>query len=295
MAIVASTFAWGTWWIPLRQLDALGSGSVWFTGLGVALPALLFLPHTLKHLKRIIGAGWPLIICALAFGISTSFYAEGAMRGNVARVILLFYLTPVWSTLLARLLLGEPITARRLLTIVLGLTGMWIILGEDGSLPVPQDVAEWFGLIAGLSWAVAMVYRQKTRHLSVSDLAGPIFICMTLFFFALTLVPGGRTWTLEGNFYLAEAWVWIIALAVIWHLPAILLTLYGGAVVEPGRVAILLMLEVIIGVGSAAILANEPFGLRELVGAAFVLASSICEFVKVPGKGPGARNSQQPG
>lgn len=282
IAIVASTFAWGTWWIPLRKLDSLGNGSVWFTGMGFLLPALIFLPYMVRHARRIISAGWPLLICAIAFGISSSFYAEGTMRGNVSRVILLFYLTPVWSTLLARLILGEAITRRRMFTIVLGLTGMWIILGKGGSFPVPQDVAEWLGLLAGIGWAVAMVYTQLTKHLSMFDIAGPVFVCMALSFLGLTLIPGGRTWTNETSLLLPQAVLWIVAIAALWHLPAILLSLFGGAVLEPGRVAILLMLEVVIGVGSSALWAGEIFGFRELAGATFVMAASVCEFVRLP-------------
>ena len=66
---------------------------------------------------------------------------------------------------------------------------------------------------------------------------------------------------------------------MIWHIPTVLLSLYGAREVEPGRVAILLMLEVVIGVGSAAMLANEPFGVREIIGALFILSASLYEFV----------------
>lgn len=55
---------------------------------------------------------------------------------------------------------------------------------------------------------------------------------------------------------------------------------------EPGRVAILLMLEVVIGVGTAARLAGEPFGLREIAGALFVIGAGLCEFAPAIYKSP---------
>lgn len=278
-AILFTTFLWGTWWIPLRKLDSLGDGTIWFTGVGALLPALLFIPLMLRRRRRLLAGGLPLLICALSFGVACAFYAEGAMRGNVARVILLFYMTPIWSTLLARLLLSEPITRRRLASIVVGLSGMWIVLGGDGAIPLPRDVAEWMGLIAGFAWALAMVYTQINSKLATLEIAGPVFFAFAIVFISTTLIPGGRDWSTTSLSLWPAAVAWILALAMIWHLPSIILTLFGGASVEPGRVAILLMLEVIIGVGSAAMLANEPFGLREGIGAVLVIAAGLCEFM----------------
>ena len=272
---------WGTWWIPLRKLDEIGSGTVWLLIAGVALPALLFLPRLGQSLRAIARGGWPVVICAITISAAGSLYAEGAIRGNVARVILLFYLTPVWSTLLARIMLGEPITRARLVSIVLGLLGMWIILGGDTStlIPRPKDVAEWMGLIAGVSWAFAMVYIQRTSDTSMLDLALPVFVCFALTFVIVTLVPGGRSWALPS----VESWpialLWVVLIALFWHIPAMLLTLFGAVEVEPGRVAILLMMEVVIGVGSAALLSGEPFGTREIIGTVCVMCASVTEFL----------------
>ncbi len=285
LAIFASTFIWGTWWIPLRKLDELGQGTIWLVGMGVALPALMLLPHALRHTRRIYTGGMPLLICALAWGLTCTFYAEGAMRGNVARVILLFYLTPVWSTLLARWILGEPITAQRLLTIALGMIGMSIILGNDSGtlIPQPADVAEWMGLLAGMFWAVATVSIQKTRELPLLDVAFPALAMFALCFITVTLIPGGRSWQALPAAPFADALLWTLLIAVLWHLPAILLTLFGAVDVEPGRVAILLMMEVVVGVGSAALLANEVFGTREFIGALFIVSAGIAEFIPLPG------------
>lgn len=288
LAIFVSTFIWGTWWIPLRKLDELGNGTIWLIAAGVALPALILLPHALKNWRRITSGGWPLFLCGLALALTCTFYAEGAMRGNVARVILLFYLTPVWSTLLARWLLREPITRQRLLTIALGMIGMWIILGGAGSqgagsfIPRPADAAEWMGLIAGMFWAISTVSIQKTRKLPMLDIAFPGFALFALCFIAVTLIPGGRSWQALPAVPITDALLWIVLIAVLWHLPAILLTLFGAADVEPGRVAILLMMEVVVGVGSAALLTDDVFGLREMVGALFIISAGIAEFIPLP-------------
>jgi len=178
-------------------------------------------------------------------------------------------------------MLAEPITRVRLISIALGLSGLWIILGDQsGSLiPRPRDLAEWMGLLAGLFWALAMVYVQKNRGANIVEMAFPILLCFAVSFLLLTLVPGGRAWSTLPAIQWQEVIIWIVLIAVIWHIPTVLLSLYGANEVEPGRVAILLMLEVVIGVGSAALLANQPFGIREIIGTLFIISASVCEFV----------------
>lgn len=280
LAILLSTVLWGTWWIPLRQLDELAGGTIWLVAAGIWVPALLFLPIFIATGGRVLRGGSAVLYCAVFYGLSATLYAEGALRGNVARVILLFYLTTVWSTLLARVMLNEPITRARVVSIVLGLTGMWIVLGSNsgGLIPMPGSVAEWMGLTAGLCWALAMVYARKIGRIPVAEMAFPILCCFAVSMMLVTIIPGGRSWdmSLDVSFGVAVAWVLLIGL--IWHIPTAVLTLYGANDVEPGRISILLMMEVVIGVGSAALLANEIFGIREFLGSMFIVSASIAEF-----------------
>ncbi|MDD9856900.1 MAG: DMT family transporter [Gammaproteobacteria bacterium] len=283
LAILASTVLWGTWWIPLRKLDALGFGSIWSTGAGLMIPLLAMLPVVVVHRRRIARAGRPLLLGAFFFACALAMYAEGMLRGQVARVILLFYLTPVWSTLLARFMLGQPITPRRILTLVFGLSGMLVILEVDNASPLPRDVGEWLGLASGVAWGLAMVYTRRTRAHPVADKVALQFIFLVVIFAALTAIPGGRQWSaagLEADFS-PWLWLWLPGFALVWNLPVVWLTFYGGGRIEPGRVAILLMMEVAIGIVTASLFTDEPFGLRELLGAVLIIAAGLTEFVRV--------------
>jgi len=279
---LASAILWGGFWIPLRKLDELGGGSIFLLGAAFFLPLLFLLPALIARPKRILDWSPSVWIMGLTFALAGSLYAEGAIRGNVARVILLFYLTPVWSTLLARFFLSEAITLRRLLTLCLGLSGMYVILGMESGLPIPQNIAEWFGLAAGIAWGVSMVCLQKSRTTPLIDLGMAIFLFYAPILALLTLVPGGRHWHFDSNLMVPAAILWVLALAFVWNLPAALLTIFGAVEVEPGKVAILLMLEVIIGIVSANLLTDEPFGLLEVLGAVLIIGAGVVEFVPLP-------------
>ena len=281
MAILASTVLWGTWWIPLRKLDALGFGSIMATGGGLLIPLLVMLPVVIMHRKRIAAAGAPLLLGAFFFACALALYAEGVLRGHVARVILLFYLTPVWSTLLARFMLAQPISPRRVLTLVFGLAGMLVILEVDHASPLPRDVGEWLGLVSGIAWGLAMVYARRTPTHPVMDKVALQFIFALLLFCALTIIPGGREWSVANFDITITSLAWLLGFAFVWNLPVVWLTLYGGGRIEPGRIAILLMMEVAIGIITASIFTDEPFGLRELLGAVLIISAGVTEFVKM--------------
>lgn len=288
LAILASTVLWGTWWIPLRKLDALGFGSIWSTASGLLIPLLVMLPVIVIYRKRIAAAGWPLIFSAFFFACTLAMYAEGVLRGQIARVILLFYLTPVWSTLLARFMLGQPITPRRVLTLVFGLSGMLVILEADNASPLPRDGGEWLGLGAGVAWGLAMVYTRRTAAHPVADKVALQFAFVVLIFTALSAIPGGRVWAGAAVELTPAALGWLLGFAFVWNLPVVWLTFYGGGKIEPGRVAILLMMEVAIGIFTASVFTDEPFGLREFTGAVLIIAAGVTEFIKV-GRGALAR------
>ena len=65
--------------------------------------------------------------------------------------------------------------------------------------------------------------------------------------------------------------------ALAWLLPCTWLLLWGARHLEPGRVALLLLLEVAVAASSAALLAGEPFGIREAMGCLLILGAGAVE------------------
>jgi drug/metabolite transporter (DMT)-like permease len=277
LAILLSTFFWGTLWIPLRELDRAGLNGVWATTAGFTIPLIVLLPFAVRRRRRIVAGGWPLLAGGFLLALCIALYAQGLLRGFVARVILLFYLTPVWSTLLERWVLGHPITRARVATITLGLLGMFVVFGIGERSPVPCTVAEWMGLLSGFCWGCAMVAVRGNESTAELDKVFVQFLFLAPLFFLFTLIPGGPGWAMPSVGALLHSAKWLLAFGLIW-MPAVLwLTMYGGSRIGPGRVAVLLMLEVVIGLGSAAILTDEPFGARELLGAGLILAAGGSE------------------
>ncbi|MFC0267442.1 DMT family transporter [Kushneria aurantia] len=274
--VVLAGSVWGLYWLPIRAISTQflpggwGSLAATLMALVVLSPAALYYRGDLRRL--------PLrsLLWLLLGGASFMFYSIGLVHGRVATVILLFYLTPVWSTLIARLALRWPVPPLRYAVIVVGLCGLALVLSAEGGLPLPQGVGDWLGLASGVIWALA------TTGMRLSPMPGA---AVSAFVFALggalaalvlaTLMtpwpglPALAAWPLAAGQLLLAGGLW-------WGLAMVAL-LWATARLDPTRVGILLMSEVLVGVLSAAWLANEPFGALAVLGAVLVITAAALE------------------
>jgi len=74
-------------------------------------------------------AGGATVLGGLFTGAAFSSYAIALNHTEVVRVLLLFYVTPIWSTLIGLAVLGERLTLSRLAALALALLGLVVILG----------------------------------------------------------------------------------------------------------------------------------------------------------------------
>ena len=86
--------------------------------------------------------------------------------GDVVRVVLLFYLMPLWAVLLARLLLGERLTPAAPLRVVLALAGALVVLWPPKRRrAAAAHLAEGLGVLGGFSFALNNVMlRREARQ-----------------------------------------------------------------------------------------------------------------------------------
>ncbi len=199
--------------------------------------------------------------------------------GDVARIVLLFYVNPVWSVLLERLILKTRITPGRGAALAVGLIGM-IILNYDGEgLPLPRSFAEWGGLAAGFCWAIALVTMRMTPKVGMVEKAFLQYVTAMIVggaILALGIFPPQADWAAV-NWPVAILWVAVVA--GIWVVPGLLLSFWAAARLSPTRASMLFMAEVVVGVVTAAIWTDYPFGWREAIGGLVIVSASVLEIL----------------
>ncbi len=276
VGLVVGGILWGIFWIPLRALDEAGISGAWpglLVYVGVAallLPLLAIRPGLLR--SPVKSLAW----CGLFTGTAFALYGISLFYTDVVRVLLLFYITPVWSTLLGAFLLGEKITRSRLTALVLGLSGLLVILGVGTRFPWPQNLGDWMALFSGMAWAYGTlcVYRLKDSGVYEQLLA---FTLGGFVVSAIALMLGGAIINTPISLPQISNALPLLAIAVAMMLPMLFLTIWPARLLSPGRVGLLLMSEVVVGVGSAAWLTGEPFGVREVTGTILVIAAGLVE------------------
>ena len=273
IAIVASGALWGLYWIPLRYLDAHGVDAVWTTlGLFVAGLALLA-PVLLRHPPARAAFTPRMLVTGLLTGGSFVLYSISIVLTEVVTAILLFYLSPVWATVLGRLLLAERFTGARLTALALGLGGLWVVLGGESGIPLPRNPGDWCALIAGVTWAFGTLrVHQDTAVPPVAHVTalfiGGAAVVVAVALLPITGAPAPLVTVQAGAIVLAVA---VISVASAWGI------FWGVRLVSPGRAGLLLMMEVVTGLASAAVLAGEPFGMAQLIGSMLIVAAALVE------------------
>ena len=164
LALALNALVWGLSWWPLRQLDALGLHPLWATAAVFTLATLVLTfisPQGWQHFKQHPQLWWLMA----ASGLTNIGFNWAVTTGDVVRVVLLFYLMPTWSLLLAWWMLGERPTRGALMRLSLALVGVLLVLKTpESSWPLPQDLPDVLALLAGFSFALTNIWLLRLQH-----------------------------------------------------------------------------------------------------------------------------------
>ena len=274
--IAGSAAFWGLYWIPLRETEELGVSPVWSVALFnmplIFVSAVVFL-WFFKANREILGR---VMLAGLLAGAGLALYGMGLMLTTVVRATLLFYLTPVWGTLIGMMIVGERPGVRRWIALTFGVIGLVLTIGlTPADLNLVFGLGEAIGLLSGMVWAVAATVIRSSGGLPSSGLAFFQFAAAGMLTAAFAFILGEGPLTTEMIGY-AFNWYLIIGATIM------LITIYAifGVIgmVSPGRSGLLMMTEVVVAVFSAAILIpEEALSFWEWIGAAMIIGAGVIE------------------
>ncbi|MCZ2438988.1 MAG: DMT family transporter [Burkholderiales bacterium] len=270
LALVANAFTWGVSWWPLRQLQALGLHPLWSTTLVFALATLLIglrRPAAWRELARTPS----LWVVLLAAGATNACFNWAVAIGDVVRVVLLFYLMPLWAVVLAYLLLGERPGAGALLRVALALGGAMIVLWpEQGAgWPLPRTLAEGLALLGGATFALnnVMLRREAGRGAAARALA--MFVGGMLVS-ALLALAGSHALP-------PPAWGWMLGIGALSlaFLGGNLALQYGAAHLPANVTAVVMLTEVLFASVSSLLLGAGQLTPALVGGGALIILAAL--------------------
>ncbi|BBE09198.1 Uncharacterized protein MCB1EB_1037 [Mycoavidus cysteinexigens] len=293
LAILLGASVWGVIWYPLRLLAALGISGTLASAL-VGFSTCLFLwivfwRSLSTGLRSILSNALPisrydacLLLAALAFagGMTNIGFTWGAIHGQVMRVMLLFYLSPAWTVFFAHWLLHERINAADIAIACLSLAGAMLMLwSPELGVPLPADLAEWAGLLAGISFALQNVLSRKISRVlpslpaqlrTVTIFGGGALVGLAL----IPLEPFSLASLPLAPPALSHALLLTICLGAVLALNNMLVQ-YGIQRIAANRAALIMLFEIVITALSVWWLTGEMPKPREWSGASCIIVATL--------------------
>ena len=270
LAVFVAGVMWGVWWLPLRMLAGEGLAGVWPVLVIYAVSAAILLPTALTRLRRMLAAGWGLLFVGACIGTALTGWSYAMLAGDVVPVSMLYYLAPIWATLLSIVWHGERPSWLRAVSIPLGLAGAAVILHVESGIPIPRNLPEWIGLGAGIVFAVGATYQRARPEMSVHDRTFVTYLWATLM--GLALMPLVAS-PMPASFLTLPIVATALVAAGIMAVPSYFLLFWGSRYIDSGRVNLLLMIEGVISTTTASIITDEPFGWHEALGCVLVIGA----------------------
>jgi drug/metabolite transporter (DMT)-like permease len=273
-ALLLNAMVWGVSWWPFQMLQAQGLHPLWATALVYGLCLVV-----VWVLRPQAARGWRqhpwLWLLVLASGLTNVGFNWAVTIGDVVRVVLLFYLMPAWSILIAWWLLGERPTRRAGVRLVLALAGVAIVLKKpDTPWPVPESTADALALMGGFCFALTNALLRKlhdspepARMLAMFG-GGTVMATLT----ALTGVGLGMMAPFPA---VSIAWAPQVLLLSLAFLIGNLALQYGAAKLTAQTTALVMLSEIVFASLSAVWLGSAQLSANTLWGGSLIVCAAL--------------------
>jgi drug/metabolite transporter (DMT)-like permease len=273
--VALAAVAWSTAGVLQRQLT-LGTSTQVFGRAAFAGAALLGYVaivergQVLRGFKSVGGAG---IAVALCVAIASGCFIGALNHASVARVLFILAVAPVLAALLAWATLGEPISRRTALAMVLALSGVAVMLGAPGEASLTGD---GLAFVAALAFSVMIVITRWRHEVSMAPAT-----CLSQAILVAAFLPFASPGEISGD---DLAWLAALGIGQI-GLGFALLTV-GARLIPAAQVGLITLLEVVLGPVWVWLALDERPGTLTLVGGTIVIAAIVLQTRETPSPDP---------
>jgi len=271
---------------------ALIAAALWgFTPIGSKITLTGYSPEMVSLVRlglstwlfyRLGGPGTPFLprerwswVAGIALGLDFILYNYGVRMTRASLAGLVINVEVVTSVLLARVILGEALTARRIIGGVVTLVGATIVTAEGVSLDdvlAPETrLGNAIVMLAAFTWSLYAVAQRKAPATTSSyRLLAPIFGAALLTTSPLLLRPAA--WHNPGG---AGATGMLVVLALACTVGVYVVYARSQACLDLAVLSIVLAIIPVFAVGFAWLFLGEPVTPRVLAGGALILAGAL--------------------
>jgi drug/metabolite transporter (DMT)-like permease len=273
--VALAAVAWSTAGVLQRQLTLDTSTQVFGRAAFAAAALLGYVAivergQVLRGFKSVGGAG---IVVALCVATASGCFIAALNHASVARVLFILAVAPVLAALLAWATLGEPISRRTALAMVLALSGVAVMLGAPGEASLTGD---GLAFVAALAFSVMIVLTRWRHEVSMAPAT-----CLSQAILVAAFLPFATPGEISGD---DLAWLATLGIGQI-GLGFALLTV-GARLIPAAQVGLITLLEVVLGPVWVWLALDERPGTLTLVGGTIVIAAIVLQTRETPSPDP---------
>lgn len=270
VAVALAALAWSTAGVLQRQLTlgvaAQLAGRALFATVALALYlAVSERRHALAACRAVGRAGIGFAVC---LAVGSGCFMIALNYDTVAQVLFIQAISPILAALAARWLLGEPVNARTLGAMSAALVGVGVMLGAPGGGTVLGD---GLSVLMALAFALSIVIARHRRDVSMAP-ATCLGQMMVLAVAAPVALLGGHAGPLDASNVL-----WLALLGTGQIGAGLVFLTIGARLIPAAQVALISLLEVVLGPLWVWLAMGERPGTATLIGGAIVIAAVILQ------------------
>lgn len=272
LAILLAAVAWSTAGLGQRGLDAPAvtqvAGRAFFAAL--ALLALVLAMERRGTVRAFLGMGRSGLAMTVFLAISSGAFLLALNHTSVANVLFMQAAAPMMAALLGWVLISEPVDARTWAALVLAGAGVAVMAA--GSLDA-GIAAVGLPLLMTASFAVVIVIARHRRDVSMmpATCASQVLVVVVCVPFVTLGSVTGRDWAVLAALGVGQMGLGLAFLTI------------GARLIPPAQVALISLLEVVLGPLWVWLAYDERPSAATLAGGAIVVAAVVVQTVGVPG------------
>jgi drug/metabolite transporter (DMT)-like permease len=265
---------WGIIWFPYRLLSEAGISGVvssFYTyGIAIIIAGIYFF----KYWREIFNLPVSIVWLGMIAGWTNLSYVLAVIDGEVMRVMLLFYLSPLWTLILAHFWLKEKTTFNGYIAIAASLLGAFIMLHNPqlSDFPLPRNTPEWLALSSGIGFSLTNVITRKSTHLSLRAKSfavwmGVLTVSLLFMLVESSALPSPDTLN-------TTHWLLLLLVAIL-LMAATLFVQYGVSRIPATRASVLFLFELVVAAVASYYLAHETMSVNEWIGGGLIVVAAI--------------------
>lgn len=274
LAILLAAVAWSTAGLGQRGLDASAvtqvAGRAFFAAL--ALFALVLAMERRGTMRAFLGMGRSGLAMTVFLAISSGAFLLALNHTSVANVLFMQAAAPMLAALLGWVLISEPVDARTWAALLLAGAGVAVMAA--GSLDA-AIAAVGLPLLMTASFAVVIVIARHRRDVSMmpATCASQVLVVVVCAPFVTLGSVSGGDWAILAALGVGQMGLGLAFLTI------------GARLIPPAQVALISLLEVVLGPLWVWLAYDERPSAATLAGGAIVVAAVVVQTVGVPGSG----------